>query len=106
MWVSDDMVIWEKGSTVPKCLSYIWNIGLDGKMVRTRSQTSHASPAGKMAENGSSPSSVTDMEGGKEAHKALGVMFISLVIDLLAFTMILPLLPAILDHYGKHDQVS
>ena len=43
---------------------------------------------------------------GKEAHKALGVMFISLVIDLLAFTMILPLLPAILDHYGKHDQVS
>ncbi len=76
-------------------------------MVRTRSQTSQALPGGKVAQNGSSSNSVTNVEGGgKEAHKALGVMFISLVIDLLAFTMILPLLPAILDHYGKHDQVS
>ena len=32
------------------------------------------------------------------------VIFIGLLIDLLAFTLILPLLPALLDHYRKHDQ--
>ena len=45
-------------------------------------------------------------EEGKRAQKALGVMFLSLVIDLLGFTMILPLLPALLDHYGRQEEVG
>jgi hypothetical protein len=31
------------------------------------------------------------------------VVFIGLLMDLLAFTLILPLFPALLDHYKKHD---
>lgn len=31
------------------------------------------------------------------------IVFISLFLDLLAFTMILPLLPSLLDHYRQHD---
>lgn len=31
------------------------------------------------------------------------VVFIGLLLDLLAFTLILPLFPALLDHYKKHD---
>ncbi len=31
------------------------------------------------------------------------VIFFALLIDLLAFTLILPLLPALLDHYRKND---
>ena len=31
------------------------------------------------------------------------VVFIGLLIDLLGFTLILPLFPALLDHYKKHD---
>ena len=34
------------------------------------------------------------------------VVFVALLIDLLAFTMILPLLPALLDYYGHNSQVS
>lgn len=33
------------------------------------------------------------------------VLFVSLVLDLLAFTLILPLMPSILDYYAKHDEV-
>ena len=35
--------------------------------------------------------------------RALVVVFVSLVLDLLAFTVILPLLPSLLDYYGRHD---
>lgn len=31
------------------------------------------------------------------------IVFISLLLDLLAFTMILPLLPSLLDHYRQND---
>jgi len=33
----------------------------------------------------------------------LSVLFISLLLDLVAFTVILPLLPSLLDYYGSHD---
>ena len=33
------------------------------------------------------------------------VLFTSLVLDLLGFTLILPLIPSLLDHYSRHDQV-
>lgn len=35
--------------------------------------------------------------------KTIRVVFISLLLDLLAFTMILPLFPALLDHYQSID---
>lgn len=40
----------------------------------------------------------------KEENRVLYVVFISLVLDLLAFTLILPLLPSLLDYYGTHDE--
>ena len=39
----------------------------------------------------------------KDDSKAVRVVFISLLLDLLAFTMILPLFPALLDHYKQVD---
>jgi len=37
------------------------------------------------------------------ASRNLVVLFISLLLDLVAFTVILPLLPSLLDYYGSHD---
>lgn len=34
------------------------------------------------------------------------VVFISLLLDLLAFTMILPLFPSLLDHYKTNDNIG
>lgn len=39
------------------------------------------------------------------SHWTLLVLFISLVLDLLAFTVILPLIPSILEFYGRNDKV-
>lgn len=35
--------------------------------------------------------------------KVIGLVFVSLLLDLLAFTMILPLLPSLLDYYDKEE---
>jgi hypothetical protein len=35
--------------------------------------------------------------------RTLTVLFLSLILDLLGFTVILPLFPTILDYYGQHD---
>ena len=35
----------------------------------------------------------------------LAVVFLSLFVDLLGFTVILPLLPSLLDYYSKRDEV-
>jgi len=37
-------------------------------------------------------------------HRVTGVIFVSLLLDLLAFTMILPLLPSLLDYYRQNDK--
>ena len=61
----------------------------------------------------------TDLKNGKSAHKAAGkspqktgvdhwallVVFLSLLVDLLGFTVILPLMPSLLEYYNRHDQV-
>ena len=39
----------------------------------------------------------------KDQNKTIYVVFLGLIIDLLAFTLILPLLPQLLEHYKKHD---
>lgn len=38
-----------------------------------------------------------------KTHPTVYIIFISLLFDLLAFTMILPLLPSLLEHYKTHD---
>ena len=39
----------------------------------------------------------------EDPNKMTFVVFIGLLIDLLAFTLILPLFPSLLDHYKKND---
>ena len=43
--------------------------------------------------------------GGSE-RKTLLVIFVSLVLDLLGFTIILPLFPSLLEYYKNNDEVS
>ncbi|CAG9759617.1 unnamed protein product [Ceutorhynchus assimilis] len=42
-------------------------------------------------------------QSNEKVHKTVYVVFASLLLDLLAFTMILPLLPSLLDYYKDHD---
>lgn len=44
--------------------------------------------------------------GDKSDTKTLLIIFTSLVIDLLAFTVILPLLPSLLEFYGRQKEVK
>jgi hypothetical protein len=41
--------------------------------------------------------------GSMRTHPTVHIVFVSLLLDLLAFTMILPLLPSLLDHYSLND---
>lgn len=49
---------------------------------------------------------IKDTEGSKRIHKTTYIIFVSLLLDLLAFTVILPLLPSLLDHYSLHDSTG
>ncbi|XP_056145667.1 major facilitator superfamily domain-containing protein 10 [Lampris incognitus] len=42
-------------------------------------------------------------DGGPFSSRVIRIVFISLLLDLLGFTLILPLLPSILDHYGQTE---
>lgn len=42
----------------------------------------------------------------KSSFRVLLVVFIGLLLDLMAFAVILPLLPSLLDHYSKDEEVS
>ncbi|XP_057666927.1 major facilitator superfamily domain-containing protein 10 isoform X2 [Diorhabda carinulata] len=42
----------------------------------------------------------------EKVHKTVYIIFISLLLDLLAFTMILPLFPSLLDHYKVNDNIG
>ena len=44
-------------------------------------------------------------DGGSFSSKVINIVFVTLLLDLLGFTLILPLLPSILDHYA-HTQVG
>ncbi|XP_076345402.1 major facilitator superfamily domain-containing protein rtet isoform X2 [Tachypleus tridentatus] len=45
-----------------------------------------------------------DRRKDEKIHPTIYVIFVSLVLDLLGFTVILPLLPSLLDYYEKHDK--
>lgn len=51
--------------------------------------------------NGSS--TYSHSSGSLKSHPTVYIVFVSLLLDLLAFTMILPLLPSLLDHYSLND---
>ena len=44
-----------------------------------------------------------DSQMSSFSTRNLSVLFISLLLDLVAFTVILPLLPSLIDYYGSHD---
>ena len=44
-------------------------------------------------------------KSGPSSQWTLMVLFLSLVLDLLGFTVILPLIPSLLEYYGRNDQV-
>lgn len=51
------------------------------------------------------PSGKNKVESTK-THPTVYIVFFSLLLDLLAFTMILPLLPSLLEHYRVNDQLG
>lgn len=44
--------------------------------------------------------------GEPSSHGTLMVVFLYLLVDLLGFTVILPLIPSMLEYYSARDQVS
>jgi len=73
-------------------------------MVLTRSQSDRDSNGAKETQPQTKQQSQdTTLTPGE--RKTLRVVFISLVIDLLAFTVILPLLPSLLDYYGSKEVI-
>jgi len=44
-----------------------------------------------------------DGKMSKKSRNTLFILFFSLVLDLLGFTVILPLMPSILEYYGRSD---
>lgn len=44
-----------------------------------------------------------DSHRNNDSKQTVTVVFVSLLLDLLAFTMILPLLPSLMEHYRKND---
>ena len=46
---------------------------------------------------------VAEIKNTKGNSKTIGLIFVSLLLDLLAFTMILPLLPSLLDYYNREE---
>lgn len=51
----------------------------------------------------SSATKSSPSDPSERCHPTVYVVFISLLLDLLAFTMILPLLPSLLEYYKQHD---
>lgn len=66
--------------------------GTDGMASQSTSETQKASARMKKT--------------GPSSHWTLMVLFFSLLLDLLGFTVILPLIPSLLEYYGRGDQVQ
>ena len=75
--------------------------------VETRqSRNGSTTQKGKEGDGGTHSGMQNGQEDEKKMNKTFYIIFLSLIIDLLAFTVILPLLPSLLDHYGHNDKVS
>lgn len=58
---------------------------------------------GKIGTNGNHCSADRNDEKSQKTHRSVYLIFLSLLLDLLAFTIILPLLPTILERYRMND---
>ncbi|KAL8576234.1 hypothetical protein ACOMHN_006157 [Nucella lapillus] len=67
----------------------------------SNSKQGESKPDGSEGKQGSP---VTNGQDERKMNRTFYIVFLSLIIDLLAFTVILPLLPSLLDHYGHHDK--
>ena len=68
-----------------------------------RGSTRSNGAGGKSETDSKSPSARTS---GASSHATLIYVFLFLLVDLLGFTVILPLIPSLLEYYDKHDEVS
>ena len=73
---------------------------------------SHSNASGPDTRGSNADGSPVERESGgrsraqsSSSHRALAVVFFALLIDLLGFTMILPLMPSLLEYYSHHDKV-
>lgn len=73
-------------------------------MVTTRSKTSRLSAETTDLDSSLNKSNYSkSKKAGKGTNYTQAIIFVSLVLDLLAFTVILPLFPSILLYYKKND---
>ncbi|KAJ1525797.1 hypothetical protein ONE63_009000 [Megalurothrips usitatus] len=79
--------------------------GLTKRSVSARIQSPTVPVNGNSKENGAVHSTLDDhvTDKNEKTNPMVYVVFVSLLLDLLAFTMILPLFPSLLDHYHKND---
>ena len=72
--------------------------------LRSGSKFNHNNNETSATNEGTEKKSTRDHQNGaEEQSKMTSVIFIGLLLDLLAFTLILPLFPSLLDHYKKND---
>ncbi|KAG4080037.1 hypothetical protein HA402_006349 [Bradysia odoriphaga] len=68
--------------------------------------TSGSKENGNSTKSSLSSSSVLKQPDPSKTHQTVYIVFISLLLDLLAFTMILPLLPSLLEYYRLNDKAG
>lgn len=73
--------------------------------MRSRGKTEEILVNGKSVDDGDDPSGKSKDENTK-TNPTVYIVFFSLLLDLLAFTMILPLLPSLLEHYRLNDDMG
>lgn len=76
---------------------------LTRRSVSAKGQHQTETENGKANETPGIVSEAHDSGQNEKTHPMVYVVFVSLLLDLLAFTMILPLFPSLLDHYHKND---
>ena len=97
---------------VPLCLFYSENTSIKISTVKSIFFQMQKIPNLQMDANKNTKSSLESATGKASLQppdgasgKMLKVVFVSLLLDLIAFAMILPLFPVLLDYYGRKDQV-
>ncbi len=70
-------------------------------LLRSGSKTAEAARGSNSSSNNNNNN---NKNGKSRPARMTTVIFVALLVDLLAFTLILPLLPALLDHYRRNDK--
>jgi hypothetical protein len=60
---------------------------------------------GTSTSTGSPAPHTSSSSTGPSSHATLAYVFLFLLVDLLGFTVILPLIPSLLEYYDKNDEV-